>query len=335
MRILAVWIVSLIFFACEKKELPVPRYTPPVMPLDTSSGSTAGPLTMSQVDMGNDYRNQIWFSLSENRIVYTNFKTDWDLAFECSPSGWHLMLNGSKSMKVYKTNYNDLTDVTDTLGLGSNGKADMPSGNLDSTAFGNWQAEKKVYVINLGYNELGKQIGYFKIKLLSVDNSAYTFEYGPVNGSEVYQRSISKNTQRNFVAYSLVSHMEVPKLEPDKDSYDLCFTNYTHLFRDPLQYYQVTGVLHNSYKTRVARFSNVPFYDITKKDTLGKVFVRDRNVIGYDWKNFSLENNLYTVNLKMCYIIQDSRGFYYKLRFVDFYNSSGQKGAPKFEFQRL
>lgn len=327
--------VSVILVSCEKKELPVPKYVPPVTPIDTSSGSTAGPLVLQQVDMNSDYRNQIWFSLSENTIVYTNLKTDWDLAFECSATGWHLMLNGSKSMKVFRTNFSNVSDVKDTVGLGSNGKADMPSGNMDSTAIGNWQTDNKVYVINLGYNELGKLIGYMKLRIISVDNSGYTFEYGYVYGSEVYQGTVAKNSQKNFVAYSLTSRMQINTIEPDKSSYDLCFTNYTHLFLDPLQYYQVTGVLKNSYKTRVARFSDIPFYEITKKDTAGKLFFTDRNIIGYDWKTFNLEKNLYTVNLKICYIIQDSKGFYYKLHFVDFYNSSGLKGAPKFEFQRL
>ncbi|MBL7930962.1 MAG: HmuY family protein [Bacteroidia bacterium] len=335
MRILAVVLVSLLFFSCEKKELPVPKYVPPAAPADTASGSTAGPLIVAQVDMSSDYRNQVWFSLSENRIVYANLKTDWDLAFECSPSGWHLMLNGSKSMKVFKTNFEKLEDVKDTVGLGSNGKADVPSGNLDSTAVGSWQLDNKVYVINLGYNELGKLIGYIKLKLISVDNNGYTFEFGDVYGTETYQGSVLKNAQKNFVAYSFASRMQINTVEPDKSSYDLCFTNYTHLFLEPLQYYQVTGVLSNSYKTRIARFSGIPFYKMTKKDTAGKTFVNDRNGIGYDWKSFNLEKNLYSVNLNMCYIIQDSKGFYYKLHFLDFYNSSGLKGSPKFEFQRL
>jgi hypothetical protein len=335
MKQLFLLLVLLVVISCEKKELPVPKYDPPVVPIDTSSNSTAGPLLMSQVDMGNDYRTQIWFSLSENKVVYSNLKTDWDLAFESAETGWHLMLNGSKGMKVYKTSYSLLNEVNDTLGLGSNGKADMPSGNFDSTAIDNWWDNNKVYLVNRGYNELGKAIGYIKLKLISVTTTAYTFEYGDVFSNKLYQATVNKSQQKNFATYSFNTHQQVNFIEPGKTQYDLCFTNYTHLFLDPLQYYQVTGVLQNTYRTRVAKLSDVPFYEITKRDTLGRSFSTNRNTIGYDWKTFNLNENLYTVNLKICYIIQDSKGFYYKLRFVDFYNNTGMKGAPKFEFQRL
>src|SRR3954471_10731236 len=98
-------ILSGIFFtSCEKKELPVPAYQ-------------RGDITTTQIEMGGDYKNQVWFSLGDNRIVSTNLKTDWDLAFEASSAGTHIMLNGSKAMKVFKTNYTSLNDIKDTIGF--------------------------------------------------------------------------------------------------------------------------------------------------------------------------------------------------------------------------
>ena len=155
---------TLFLISCEKKELPVPGYE-------------RGDLQTTQVEMGGDYKNQIWFSLNDSKVISTNYRTDWDLAFECSPNGYHVMLNGSKGMKVYKTAFSELADVKDTSGLGSNGKADMPSGNIDSTAIGNWLEENKVYVIHRGYNELGQLQGFYKFKLLSVNAALFTFEY--------------------------------------------------------------------------------------------------------------------------------------------------------------
>ena len=35
------------------------------------------------------------------------------------------------------------------------------------------------------------------------------------------------------------------------------------------------------------------------------------------------------------YLIKDNEERYYKLRFLNFYNSAGEKGAPQFEFQEL
>ena len=57
--------------------------------------------------------------------------------------------------------------------------------------------------------------------------------------------------------------------------------------------------------------------------------------IGYDWKSFDLDNQIYTIDSKKNYIIKDQKGFYYKMHFIDFYNNNGEKGFPLFEFQLL
>jgi hypothetical protein len=192
-----------------------------------------------------------------------------------------------------------------------------------------------VYIINRGYTEAGQHTGYYKIKFTGVTPSGYTFEYGDVFGQTVFRGVIQKSEEYNFIGYSFTAHAQTNNIEPKKMDYDLCFTNYTHLFHDPFQYYQVTGVLSNSYKTRVAKVNDIVYSSITIKDTLGRTFTTNRDAIGYDWKSFDLNTNLYTIYPKMCYIISDSKGFYYKLHFIDFYNPSGVKGAPKFEFRRL
>jgi hypothetical protein len=331
-KIILAAVISLMLFSCEKKELPVSKHIN-VELVDTSS-HTAGPLQTTQVDLGESYKTQIWFSLGENRVVAVNFKTDWDLAFEASPGGTHILLNGSRAMKVYKTGYTDLYQVSDTAGLGVNGKADMPSGSLDSTAIGDWQNDNKVYIINRGYNEQGFLTGYYKLKITGVTATQYSFEYGDVFGQQVFQGTVSKDADHNFIGYSFSTHQAAAQVEPKKTDYDLCFTSYTHLFYEPsVQYYQVIGVLGNSYKTSVARITDKAFEAIVLRDTLGRSFSTRRDRVGYDWKIFS--GSVYTVNPAICYIIHDSKGYYYKLHFIDFYNAAGLKGAPKFEFKRL
>ncbi len=61
--------ITLIFISCEKKELPAPKYD-------------RGDVLTAQVNMTTNYKNQIWFSLSDNKIVSTNYKADWDIAFD-------------------------------------------------------------------------------------------------------------------------------------------------------------------------------------------------------------------------------------------------------------
>jgi hypothetical protein len=321
MRILILILTCVIFFSCEKKELPAPAYD-------------RGDVLTAQVNMTSNYKNQIWFSLSENKIISTNFKTDWDIAFESSVTGNHIILNSALGMRVYKTTYSQLSQVTDTTGLGVNETVDSPTGNLDSTAIGNWELNNTVYIVNRGYSETGQVLGFYKFKIMAVSATNFVCEYGDVFGSQTYQATIIKDAQYNFNAYSFSSHQPI-FIEPLKSNYDLCFTHFTHVFTNPLQFYQVTGVLSNTFGTRVARVVDRPFTEISINDTLGRLFSDYKNSIGYDWKTFDLNTNVYTVNASQCYIINDSKGFYYKLHFIDFYNSSGIKGYPTFEFKKL
>lgn len=321
MRVVCIILLSAFLFSCEKKELPVTR-------------ADRGDVLTTQIDMGSDYRRQVWFSLYDNRIVSVNAKTDWDLAFETSPGGAHIFMNGSKAMRVFKTAFSDLSQVTDTAGLGVSSKADMPSGNADSTAIGDWKTDNKVYIVNRGYNESGLPQGFYKLKIKAVTASHFSFEYADIYRGPVMQAIVAKDENYNFVMYSLGDHAQ-KQPEPKKTDYDLCFTQYTHLFLDPLQYYQVTGVLSNCYTTRIAIVKDKPFAAIGISDTIHHTFLSERNAIGYDWKSFDLNTNLYTVNPALCYIIHDHKGYYYKLHFIDFVNSSGEKGFPKFEFKRL
>ena len=313
--------VTIFFFSCEKKELSAPKYN-------------RGDVLLAQVNMTSNYKNQIWFSLSENMIISTNYKTDWDIAFESSNGGNRVILNSALGMRSYKTNYTQLSEVTDTTGLGAGEIIDSPTGNLDSTAIGNWYANNTVYIINRGYSETGQVLGFYKLKIVSVSASTFAIEYANIFGTQTYQAIITKSDQYNTNAYSFTTHQQI-NIEPLKTNYDLCFTQYTHVFHEPFQYYQVTGVLGNMYNTRVIKITDKPFSEITMSDTLNRVFNYHKNSIGYDWKEFDLNSNLFTVNPNISYIINDSKGFYYKLHFVDFYNSQGIKGYPTFEFKKM
>lgn len=313
--------LAFLFGACQKKELPAPAFD-------------RGDVITNEVDMGSTYKEQIWYSLSSNRIISSNHKTDWDLAFETSATGNHIYLNGSKAMKTYKTAFTDLSAVNDTTGLEVYSKADAPSGNSDSTAFEDIQANSVVYIINRGFSETGAVLGFYKLKMTSLSATQFVFEYGDIFGTQISQATVNKDEDYNFVMFSFNTNQQLV-IEPKKTEYDICFTGYTHIFLHPFQYYQVTGVLQNQYRTRTILIKDRPFADIGINDTLGRQFSAFRNAIGYEWKTFNLNTNLYAVDPSYCYIINDHNGFFYKLHFIDFYNSSGIKGVPKFEFKKL
>ena len=98
-------------------------------------------------------------------------------------------------------------------------------------------------------------------------------------------------------------------------------------------------ILSNRFHVGVVEDTLKNFEDITRDDVLGLEFDTSLDVIGYDWKvavgDPTSGGITYVTRTDLNYIIRDYHGFFYKLRFVSFYNDAGQKGYPTFEYQRL
>ncbi len=298
-----------------KEEIAVPKHL-------------AGDTQTNEIEMEQNYRNQLYFDLESNQVVKSNLKTEWDLAFETN--GSHIVLNVSKGMAVHRSSMS-FEEINSTEDLAWNW--DAHSGNLDSTAVGNWEGDAFVYVIDRGYNWTGDHQGYSKLTILSSDENNYEIGYAEISSEVPLNYTIEKSTTEQFTYFSFDAGA-VSIAPPDQD-YDLIFTQYTHLFTDPLTPYVVTGVLSNRDLTAVARLDEKPFAEIELQDVESLEFNYDLDAIGYDWKYYSLEDGVFTTYSNQHYIIRTQNGFFYKLRIVGFYNSEGLKGYPNIEFQAL
>lgn len=315
------WIAVFILFtlsSCLKEEIPIPPHE-------------QGDLIMGQVELGATYGLQIYYDLGTNSIVKTNHKTDWDLAFECDTEGWHVVLNSSLAMAAADMGGLDFDQVTETSG--AEWKWDHQTGDLDSTAIGDYRGGDHIYIIDRGYDEMGTQLGYKKI-ILSYTNGVYEIKSANLDGTEEQTTSVSKDASIHFQAFSFNSHSAVD-IEPEKTSWDLLFTQYTHVFQNPTMPYLVTGVLLNRHETSCAEDDLTSFDDINLENVTDFDFITDLNTIGYDWKSYDGGSGQFTIVADRNYIINDNIGLYYKLRFIDYYNDLGEKGAPKFEIQSL
>lgn len=312
----------LTFSACEKKELPVPLHDP-------------GAVTTATVNMDVSYKWQLYYNLNTNSIVSQNLKTAWDIAFECTPTGYHILLNSSKAMFALNTHKSNAGTVSyaDTAGFGSNKRWDAVNGSMDSTAIGDWRSHTDVYILDRGYDEHGTALGFEKLQLLSVNDSCYSIMFSSLADTSVISLTIRKDSTYNFTFLSFDNGGQVVTIEPPKNSWDIVFTQYTEVFYNPVMPYIVTGCLLNRYHTVAAVDSSNHFSEIGYSHTKNYQFSTAVNAIGYNWKSYS--GTQYTVNSAKNYIIQNSAGAYYKLHFIDFYNSAGAKGNPKWEYQRL
>ena len=305
--------------SCLKEELPVPAHQ-------------QGDLMIDQVELGTTYGLQIYYDLASNSVVSTNQKTDWDLSFECESGGWHVLLNSSLAAAAADLGAVDFVAVNSTDDAVWNW--DLQTGLLDSTAIGDYRSLNHVYLIDRGYNETGVALGFKKIMLEFNEDETFFMRSANLDGSEDETITIMKDPDINFKSYSFNTN-SVIDIEPNKNDWDLLFSQYTHVFQNPTLPYLVTGVLLNRFNTSCAQEESMPFEEIAYENIEDFDFSFDINTIGYDWKSYSFDVSQFTIVENMNYVIKTNNAAYFKLRFIDFYNDLGEKGAPKFELQDL
>lgn len=304
--------------ACEKDELPVEPFP-------------RGAAEIGSLFMGAFYSDQVWYSLGSNSEVTRNKITDWDIALEGAPNGWKIYLNGARMMTGWLSPHNHINTATDTAGFGSAKRAEIAAEFFDAPALPDWHDHPgAVYLLDLGFSELGVAMGLVWMQVVSADENQYEIRTRLFAESEVRTHEIPKNPGHHLVHFSILQGSTVSAAPPD-DAWDVVFTKYTYQFVDPPLAYLVTGALLNPHNTRAVVISDKAFEAITAADTLQYPLINQPDIIGYDWKTYSFDLGQFTVNSKRTYLIQVQSGFLYKIRFVDFYNASGAAGAPMFE----
>jgi hypothetical protein len=307
--------------SCDKGEIPIPPREP-------------GNVLTAQVQMGSDYREVIYYNLVSNSIVKQHLKTDWDLGFETGADGWHVILNSAKAMSAslsYERWLKNINNDNDAEWMN-----DVPSGNLDSTAIGDWKNDPQVFLIDRGYGISGNAIGIMKIRVEEME-TGYRLHFADIASSDSSALDITKDDAVNFVCASLEGTGSIADIEPNKQDWHIKFTQYTHVFVEEGEVipYTVTGALLNPYQMHGLLQTEVPFDGVDLDLASSFMYSSAINVIGYDWKYYDFELASYTVHPEMVYLLRNSDGIYWKLHFIDFYTQSGEKGAPMFGFQEL
>lgn len=310
---------ALLNVSCERKEVPA-------KPFDRGAAQS------TTLKMGENYSNQLYFNLQQNRVVKQNSKMDWDFALSCDADPV-IILNTSRNMLAAKTEFNDLTSLKDTSGLNLKMEMDFPSGNKDSLSVGRLMRLDKVFVIWLGYGLEGEDLGLIKIKFEAQGDGSVKFNYGKLKEFKVYGGALIPDDRFNHVFYSTILH-QIADIEPLKTEYDLWFTQYLHFFLEPeVTPYLVAGALLNPHQVQAAKVFKSSLSEVTLSDTLSFPLTHKSDEIGYDWKRFSLNENTYTVVKDMNFIVKSQPGYFYRLKFTDFYDENGFRGAPSFIYE--
>jgi hypothetical protein len=312
---------------------------------------------IATVSMGLGYPNQIFFDMNNGAVLSNQFAA-WDLSFESSPAGYHIWMNNGKNMFIANMNSSEFYSITDTAG--AKWRYDQASYNPDSTGVGNWisftpasstnsyvahergggngsaVSEGDVFIVDRGGDYSGEN-RFYKVDFESVSPTAYTFKYATLDNSYIDSIVLQKDPNENYTYFTFDNGGAPIVMEPGKKTWDILFTRYRYVFfnYNPPYPYLVTGVLLNPNGDMAGLDSVKPYEQIDYAYAKNVTLTSERDFIGWNWKVFNIKAYTYTLRPNYTYIIKDQSGFYWKLKFIGFYNSQDQEGYPQFEYQRL
>lgn len=294
-----------------------------------------------RVSTGSKYGTVVYYDLVTRRIVAQWSIDLWSLSISGDNADSLIYINTALIMSV--TNLGRVTweSVTTPSTTPQQMRYDAPSGDPDSTAFGRWwnadgTSKGDVYLVNRGLDEDINELGWSKVMPIRVDDSGITLRIALLDGTNDTTITIPRNPLHAHVGVLCSSGQpEIVYYEPLRGTWDLSFTRYTYFFYAPdFLAYAVTGVLLGK-DTRVSRVDSVAFADVVAADTLRFPLSSKRDGIGYDWKSYNISKGVYTTDTSKVYLVRDRSGFLNKMRFLDFYSETGEKGSPLFVVQRL
>ncbi|NOZ46880.1 MAG: hypothetical protein GXO79_08865 [Chlorobi bacterium] len=296
------------------------------------------------------YSYQSYFNLETNEVTASNEKTSWDLAFECSDTANHILINPATKARLIKLN-KTFEEVTSLTGIAPESWAwDNSDGELSKTAVGNWldfskvppKAIENTFVLDKGYDESGNRLGYKKFELIGFENNSYKIRFADLNGNNEYTANIPKENNVNFIAFSFNNGGEILNLEPDNNNWQILFSQYTGKTPDDYGHmvdYFVQGVLLNRDGIQAVVDTIHSFAEIDYELAQTFNYSSKMDTIGHMWKTVSINmetyESTYICDTNRIQIIKTPNNIYYKLRFLDYYNRDGQKGYPSFEYQKL
>lgn len=294
------------------------------------------------------YYHQSYFDLGTNSILAENGNAEWVLRFGARSGDWHIGVNSANYWGVYNTGSDNPDSIPEKNPEPEKWIFDHSSGDPDSSAFAGWvnfsegdtSYTHHIYLIG-NYDGIAYKASW-AVQFFHVDDSVYRFRMRTITGEEWQTFDIPKSPFHNYQYFTTSEGGKLVDIEPDQDLWDLQFTQYGSIIYTndgvPTPYY-VRGVLLNRYIVSAAIDSVNAFADITFEDISGYTFSRQQDFIGYEWKDVEVDINsstaVYTVIPGITYIIMDTEGFFYKFRFISYYNDLGEKGFPVIEHLRL
>ncbi|TKC08116.1 hypothetical protein FA048_13225 [Pedobacter polaris] len=347
----AVALLALTFTACKKSK------DEPVIVVPPSDGST---LTLEGKTAESNYTNVVYTDLSKDKTTKVDRKS-WALGFY-SGADFKVMLNQSfqtLAAVVNKTDINAVTldDAKTTLVYNINLQSstlanavslvDNYNGSLNRTAIASISAtadENKVYILSV--NGLFIEPNLYKIRILRNGTTGYTLQYAKIQETTFKTVNISKSADYNLTFVSLGNNNDgaIVNAEPKKDEWDLNWSYSTYKsvaanlesnpywYQDFISINTLAGVSAAQVSTTTKTYAA-----FAESDIASLTFLNERDVIGSKWRtspDFTGAGG--GVKTDLFYVIKDSSGNVYKLKFVSYITGDGgERGKPVIEYKLI
>lgn len=323
-------LLIIVVISCEKAETPI------VLP--QAEGKKF------EFNLGDHYSNQVYVNLDHGALNTVSSKS-WDLAFDCNPNSHNIYMNGGKSVLIAKAGESMPFGPIDLYSL--TWEWDAPNGHDDSLMLKYWcdpfgNGYNMTYVIDRGPTYADDE-RYFQFVLIGTNYYNYHIVFADLHGNYIGTFDIARDHTKNQVYFSFGNGGEVLNFEPDVNSWDFCFLKYRWIYYEfnPPLLYEVAGTYINPNNLSISIDSTLAFNKIGIPHFSTHRFTSNRDALGFDWKVpvFNPTGVVYRTRDYVTYLIRKKtphrKEQLYKLRFIDFYNTSGDKGNPVYELVRL
>ena len=309
------------------------------------------PITLGVRNPNSSYKQ---FNCSSDDNLVNFFNMGGDLVYTASNSQWHIALDSRKegnsartnltvsTYKLYRTNSDNFHDDLSSQMIDDNLAMDSVNNLRTSNAITcSHNVAGKVYIYHHEPDINGDNELKIKFQVLNVSDQAYYIQYKNLMDtcSTFYILRIKKDPRYVFNYLSFDNGGKLVKIEPPKEDWDIMFTQYRDMVKYELDQtyhpYQVLGVLLNPHNTKAYEVTaNKGFVDINSDDCKLATWTKESNLIGYDWKSYSINNAIYTTDTSRVWLLRNQHEFF-KLRFINYYNPNGQSGYPTLEYAKF
>lgn len=334
---IAIVVMAIAFTACKKNNEPTIEIPP-------SDGST---LTLEGKNATSNYANVVFADLSADTQTPVDRKS-WNLAFT-SDSKFRVVLNAAYQTTATATSKTDINAVTmadrgTTVDLNHNVEdpdtkvlVDDWEGDINKTVFAEVSAtesQNKVYLISFESNKEPEK--WFKVKV-NRNGNGYKVQYARLGETTIKTLDIIKDAKFNL-AFASLENNKVVAVEPEKNNWDFAwsYTTYNSGLGSPY-WFQDFIVLNNLAGVSAVQVSTAikTYADFGESDLSNLTFSTKKDVIGSKWRTSpSFTGAGGGVKTDIFYVIKDSNGNAYKLKFISYISGDGgERGRPVIEYK--